>query len=59
MIDPYSVIQMPWITEKTLEARRISDGDDPRQQNNNRLEFIVRRESVSYTHLTLPTNSRV
>ena len=30
MIDPYSVIQMPWITEKTLEARRISDGDDPR-----------------------------
>ena len=45
MKDPYSIIQMPWITEKTLEARRISDGDDPRQQNTNRLEFIVRRES--------------
>ena len=46
MKDPYSIIQMPWITEKTLEARRISDGDDPSQQNNNRLEFIVRREST-------------
>ena len=43
---PYAVIQMPWITEKTLEARRIADGDDRRQQNNNRLEFIVRREST-------------
>ena len=46
MVDPYAVIQMPWITEKTLEARRVADGDDRRQQNNNRLEFIVRREST-------------
>ena len=47
MVDPYSIIQMPWITEKTLDARRISDGDDPRQQNNNRLEFIVRENLPS------------
>lgn len=46
MKDPYSIIQMPWITEKTLDARRVSDGDDRRQQNSNRLEFIVRREST-------------
>ena len=46
MVDPYAVIKMPWITEKTLDARRVSDGDDPRQQNSNRLEFIVRREST-------------
>ena len=24
-MDPYDVIIMPWITEKTLEARRIAD----------------------------------
>ena len=24
-----------------------------------RLQAVVRREAVSYTHLTLPTNSRV
>ncbi len=46
MKNPYSIIQMPWITEKTLDARRVSDGDDRRQQNSNRLEFIVRREST-------------
>ena len=25
MVDPYDIIQMPWITEKTLEARRVAD----------------------------------
>ena len=27
MVDPYDVIIMPWITEKTLEARRVADED--------------------------------
>lgn len=46
MVDPYSIIQMPWITEKTLEARRIADEDGGYRQNNNRIEFIVRREAT-------------
>ncbi len=40
-MDPYKVIIMPWITEKSLEARRVSDIDEGYFQNNNRLEFIV------------------
>ena len=55
MVDPYAIIQMPWITEKTLDARRVADGDDRRQQNNNRLEFIV---SVSQQSLRLRRLSR-
>ena len=27
MTDPYDIILMPWITEKTLEARRVADED--------------------------------
>ena len=46
MIDPYSIIQMPWITEKTLEARRVSNEDGSYRENNNRIEFIVRREAT-------------
>ena len=37
---------MPWITEKTLEARRVADLDNNYRENNNRIEFIVRREST-------------
>ena len=44
--DPYSVILMPWITEKTLDARRIADEDGDYKENNNRIEFIVRREAT-------------
>ncbi len=46
MTDPYSIIQMPWITEKTLEARRVSNEDGSYRENNNRIEFIVRREAT-------------
>ena len=46
MIDPYSIIQMPWITEKTLEARRVSNEYGSYRENNNRIEFIVRREAT-------------
>ena len=46
MVNPYDIIQMPWITEKTLEARRISDEESGYRENNNRIEFIVRREST-------------
>ena len=46
MIDPYSIIQMPWITEKTLEARRVANEDGSYRENNNRFEFIVRREAT-------------
>ena len=46
MLDPYSIIQMPWITEKTLEARRVSNEDGSYRENNNRIEFIVRREAT-------------
>ncbi len=45
-MDPYDVIIMPWITEKTLEARRIADPEGGHRENNNRIEFIVRREST-------------
>ncbi len=45
-MDPYDVIIMPWITEKTLDARRVSDPDGGHKENNNRLEFIVRREAT-------------
>ena len=37
---------MPWITEKSLEARRVASEDIGYYQNNNRLEFIVRREAT-------------
>ncbi len=43
MVDPYDIIIMPWITEKTLNARRRADVDAGWRENNNRLEFIVRR----------------
>ena len=46
MVDPYSIILMPWITEKTLEARRVADFDGKYRENNNRIEFIVRREAT-------------
>ena len=36
---------MPWITEKSLEARRVAAEEIGYYQNNNRLEFIVRREA--------------
>ncbi|MDP7002956.1 MAG: 50S ribosomal protein L23 [Candidatus Thalassarchaeaceae archaeon] len=45
-MDPYDVIIMPWITEKTLEARRIADPEGVHRENNNRIEFIVRREAT-------------
>jgi large subunit ribosomal protein L23 len=46
MVDPYDIIQMPWITEKTLEARRVADQEGGYKENNNRIEFIVRREAT-------------
>ena len=33
-MDPYDVIIMPWITEKTLEARRIADPEGGHRENN-------------------------
>ena len=46
MVNPYDIILMPWITEKTLEARRVADLENNYRENNNRIEFIVRREST-------------
>jgi len=46
MVNPYDIILMPWITEKTLEARRVSDEESGYRENNNRIEFIVRREAT-------------
>ena len=46
MVNPYDIIQMPWITEKTLDARRIADVESGYRENNNRIEFIVRREAT-------------
>ena len=46
MNNPFDIIVMPWITEKTLEARRISDPDIGFLQNNNRIEFIVHRDAT-------------
>ena len=46
MNDPYDILVMPWITEKTLEARRVSDPDIGFLQNNNRIEFIVHRDAT-------------
>ncbi len=46
MVDPYDIILMPWITEKTLEARRVADEERGYRENNNRIEFIVRREAT-------------
>ncbi len=45
-MDPYKVIIMPWITEKSLEARRIANPDEGFFQNNNRLEFIVNEKAT-------------
>ena len=50
MVNPYDIILMPWITEKTLEARRVADLDNNYRENNNRIEFIVRRESTKKTN---------
>ena len=44
-MDPYKIILMPWITEKSLEQRRVAAEEIGYFQNNNRLEFIVRREA--------------
>ena len=33
-------------TEKTLDARRIADPEGGYMENNNRIEFIVRREAT-------------
>ena len=46
MTDPYDIILMPWITEKTLEARRVADEDSGYKENNNRIEFIVRKDAT-------------
>ena len=46
MVDPYDIILLPWITEKTLEARRVADEESGYRENNNRIEFIVRREAT-------------
>ena len=46
MTDPFDIILMPWITEKTLEARRVSDPDIGFLQNKNRIEFIVHMYST-------------
>ena len=46
IVEPYDIILMPWITEKTLEARRVSDEESGYRENNNRIEFIVRREAT-------------
>ena len=45
-MDPYKIILMPWITEKSLEQRRVASEEIGYFQNNNRLEFIVRREAT-------------
>ena len=37
-MNPYRVIIMPWITEKSMEARSNAEGDI-----RNRLEFLVHR----------------
>ena len=46
MVNPYDIILMPWITEKTLEARRVADEDSGYRENNNRIEFIVRKDAT-------------
>ena len=46
MVDPYDVILSPWITEKSLNARRVADPDGYYKENNNRIEFIVRRRAT-------------
>ena len=48
MTDPYDIILMPWITEKTLEARRVADPEIGYAQNNNRIEFIVHRDATKW-----------
>ena len=46
MVDPHDIIIMPWITEKTLEARRVADEESGYKENNNRIEFIVHKDST-------------
>ena len=46
MTDPYDIIIMPWITEKTLEARRVADEESGYRENNNRIEFIVHKDAT-------------
>ena len=36
MVNPYEIILMPWITEKSMESR----------SRDNRLEFVVRRSAT-------------
>ena len=45
-MEPYSASIMPWIAEKSLEARRHADPERGYYQNNNRLEFIVSLEAT-------------
>ena len=46
MNDPFDIIVMPWITEKTLEARRISDPDIGFLQNNNRICLLYTSDAA-------------
>ena len=46
MVDPYDVLLSPWITEKSLNARRVADPEGYYKENNNRIEFIVRRRAT-------------
>ena len=46
MTDPYDIIIMPWITEKTLEARRVAAEESGYKENNNRIEFIVHKDAT-------------
>ena len=41
MVNPYDIILMPWITEKTLEARRVSDIENNYRENNSETDIIV------------------
>lgn len=46
IMDPYSVILMPWITEKALEARRVANVEHGYYENNNRLEFLIHKKAT-------------
>ena len=43
---PYDVIIMPWITEKTLEARRIADPEGGHLETTTESSLSVRREAT-------------
>ena len=57
MVNPYDIILMPWITEKTLEARRVADLDNNYRENNNSCLLYTSPSPRDRTRSRMPSSA--